>query len=172
MSKTLSYNFSPAPNALARTGKLSLDFVSWGADSAFVKKQDEPGSCVLTNVNSGVDTPCEITFGRQTIKNVYANTAVNPAYQSANSTGVKVLTKVSAVCSIVDTVDTSYRVDVPISATITLTTGTDAMLDDDMCLSFLRYTMSTFFNDATAAANVTSSRLGALRRGSLVPTQK
>lgn len=172
MAKTLSYNITPAPGAQLRTAKLPLDFISWSADSAYAKKQDQPDSCVYTNVNSGVDTPCEVTFGRQTIKNVYASTTVNPAYQSANTVGVKTLTKVSAVLTITDSANAAYRVDVPISATITLTTGTDPLVTDDVCMNFINYAMSTLFTEASATSAVTSQRLGALRRGSLVPTQK
>lgn len=170
MSRSLSFNVVPAPAAQRRTAKLPLDYIPWN-NSQFILKQDSPDTVVLTSVNSSVDTPCEITFGRQTVKNVYSTTGISLSNQAANATGVKTLVKLNSTFSITDSVDASYRVDVPFAATLTVLTGTDPLITDDAVKTMITYLVSALFNDATATADVTSNRISALRRGSLIPTQ-
>lgn len=172
MSRTISYNLTPTPGTTLRTAKLSLDFIDFSSNGAFTKTVDEPDLCVLSNKNAPLDAPCTLTYIRQNVKNVYGNKVISEANQTPNKAGVKNVVKLDTVLTITDSVDATYRADVPFSCSISCTTGVDALLTDNIVLTLLSYAVSSMFTDATAAATVSSARIANIRRGAMVPVQQ
>lgn len=149
------------------SSETSLETAATGLDYPvnFAVKSDVPGECKIVNNTTPLDRPEIIRFAYSEIEDVYKNTNIDPSVYGASRKGVQILVQLSEVWSLTDTVDASYRVDLPISAHIVLKVPACEYITNSDILGAVNRLMGGLYVDKTVDTN----RLQALLRGSLKP---
>lgn len=161
MSKTLNVGYT---DTVATPKNLPVPDLSYGVD--FRVKSETANEVVITNVTSPIDRPEQLRFGYSEIKDVYANTSVDPSVYSNSRKGVQILCQVTDVYSVSDTVDATYRVDLPVSCHVVVKIPACELITPDQIKALVFRSVSGMFE----TGQVTSARLNSMFRGSLTPT--
>lgn len=164
MAKTVSVGYTDTPIAEVTSLELPRGLVNFGAD--FRIKSDVPNELVLTNLTSPMDRPERFRVAFNEIANVYSGSGIDPTCYAPSKKGVSVLVQVTGIYSVTDTVDSSYRVDLPISAHIVLKVPANENITADMIQTMLGRVVS----GAYETGSETVSRIQSLLRGSLTPS--
>lgn len=128
--------------------------------------QDVPGEVILTNITSPLDRGESIRFAITNVKDVYANTGVDPAFQAASHQGVSLVVQVNDTWRYEDSATpTASKVDLPISAHLVIKAPKTSFLGADDYLSITKRVYSLLFGTGA----ITSARLMMLLKGALDP---
>lgn len=164
MSKIVNAGYTDT----AISGVTSLNFprglVNYAAD--FRVKSDAPNEAVLTNLTSPVDRPEKFRFSYSEIANIYNGVDIDPSVYAPSRRGVSILGQVSEVFSVTDSVDATFRNDLPISAHIVLKVPANENITATMLQTLIGRLVSGLYE--TGSLDIT--RLQSLFRGSLIPT--
>lgn len=120
----------------------------------------------ITNTTSPIDVPETARIAIQNVGNIYDGTDILPSYFATSKAGRQLLIQLNDILTATDSADLSYRADLPFSGHVVLKFPTNSLVTADMLLAFYERLISMAF--ATGA--VTKSRLEALMRGSLKPS--
>lgn len=160
MAKSVTLNYTDTAGGTAPT--LTGIAKNYGAD--FAKKVDVAGNADITNITSPPDAPNTERFSVTVIKDIYKGTPVNESYKSGNKSGFSLLSQCNLVATITDSEDSTYRVDVPISAHVVVKGPNDSNITTThLTTALMRAIGGLYETDG-------SSRLAALVRGSLLPS--
>lgn len=163
MSKTISAGYTDT----AISGVTSLTYprglVNFAAD--FRVKKDGDSEAIITNLTTPVDRPEKFRWNASDIANIYSGTDIDPSVFAPSKKGVSVLAQVTEVYSVTDSVDASFRIDLPVSAHIVIKTPQSEYLTSDILQTVVGRLISGLFETGSTA----TSRIGALVRGSLLP---
>lgn len=132
-----------------------------------VKTNNSGKEVILTNLTSPIDRPENIRLAYSDIANIYSGTGVDPSVSAPTKRGVSILSQVTDVISVTDTTDADYRVDLPVSAHLVLKVPASEFITADLVQTLLGRLLSSLFD----AGATTTSRLEAILRGSLVPSE-
>lgn len=154
-----SWNYTDAAN----TKQISIPDIDY---SEFARVSAKSGEAVMTNTTSPVDRPETVRAALQNIANIYAGTSIEPAYYSVSKAGRSLLLQVNDILTYTDDTDVSLRQDYPISAHMVVRFPTNVNVDATVILTVVERLIATAF----ATTKTDSSRLEALIRGSLEPT--
>lgn len=160
MAKTVSLNFTDSAGGTAKS--LVLPLINYSAD--YVKVVDIAGEAILTNLTSPTDCPNTMRFSTSAVADIYKNSGITAEYRSPSKKGFSLLAQSRAVYTVSDSVDTSYRVDLPIEAHIVVKAPNDANITSAMLEAVIARTVRGFYETNA------SLRLAAMARGSLLPT--
>lgn len=163
MSKTVSYNRTDTAVAGVPSLNLPVAVLNYKADFSMV--QASPSELVLTNLTSPIDRPETIRYSVNAIKDIYKGTGIDPTSYSASRRGVSLLAQLTDRWTVADTVDTTYNVTLPVQAHMVLKLPADAVITPDMVKLLVGRLCDTLFNTGL----ITSERLNAMLRGSLLP---
>lgn len=161
MAKVISVGYT---DTIAVAKSLSIPDLDYTVD--FTPKSTKDGVAIITNVTSPLDRPENIRFAYSEIANVYEGTKVDPGYLGTSKRGVSLLCQVTDIYSLTDDTDTAYRVDLPVSAHIVLRLPACEYITPDMAKALVVRTVSSMFG----TGQVSSARIAALLRGSLLPS--
>jgi hypothetical protein len=132
-----------------------------------VKTNNTGKEVVLTNLTSPIDRPENIRLAYSDIANIYSGTGVDPSLSAPTKRGVSILSQVTDVISVTDDTDADYRVDLPISAHIVLKVPASEYITANVVQTLIGRLLSSLFDTGVT----TTSRLEAILRGSLVPSE-
>lgn len=161
MSYSLNKGYT---DTITTTKSVAIPDLDYATD--FRISTDVPGEVILTNVTSPMDRNESIRLALSSVKDIYTNTGVDPAYMAASHQGV------SLVCQVIDTWryadaanPTAQAIDLPISAHIVLKAPKTSYISADDYLSIAQRAFSLLF----ATGSVTSAHLVTLLKGALDP---
>jgi hypothetical protein len=160
MAKTLNKGYA---DSVVATKNVAIPSLSWGTD--FKTKVDDPNEVIVTNVTCPLDRPETIRFGYTEIADVYKNTSIDSSVYAPTKRGIQLLAQVNDVYTVTDSVDTQYRVDLPVQAHLVIKVPANELITADEVNKLIARAVSTFY----ATATVTSEKIAAMIRGSLRP---
>lgn len=114
------------------------------------------------NITSPVDRVATCDIWRRKIDDVYKGTGINPVDQAPHTDGISIGRKLSAKYKITDSV-TNESVIVPISGTITITTGVHEAMSANVIEAFLKDVVAQLY----PTASITSNQIARQLSGSL-----
>lgn len=164
MAKSVTLNIndtaiSGGPQALS----VSLPAINWPVD--WSKTVDEAGSATLTYKPAPFDAPQTAKFAVNRIANIYAGSPVDASYQLPYKRGASILCQVNLVASVTDTADSTYRVDLPLSAHLVIKAPMSGLLT----VNDIRSVAERAFALLYETGSTDSTRLTELLKGSMLP---
>lgn len=166
MSKVKSVGYTDTPIEGVSSLTFPRAILNLGKD--FRVKSDSPGKEVkLTNITCPTDRPEVIRIAYSDIPNVYSGTGVEAALTAPTKRGVSVLSQVTSVISVTDTTAPDYRVDLPVSCHLVIKVPANENIAAADIQTVLGRLLSSLFDSGVS----TTSRLEAIIRGSLVPSE-
>lgn len=151
-------------------GVSALDFprglLNFGSD--FRIKSTVPGKeVILTNITSPVDRPEKVRLGYTEVANVYNGSGVEPSVLAPTKRGTQILAQLTDVLSVTDDTDPDYRIDLPVSFHLVIKVPASEHITAADVETGLGRLLSCLFDSGA----VTTSRLEAILRGALVPSE-
>lgn len=164
MAKTVVYQ--SADTAISGVSSLSIPIglVNYGKDWA-VRAGSPASELKIANLNSPRGLEEQFRFAQSDITNVYRNTNIDPGLFSPSKRGVSLLSQLTGAFTVTDSVTSEMYVE-PIEGHIVLKIPSDQYITDAMVLTFIGRMITGLFNTGV----VTSERLKAMLRGSLLPS--
>lgn len=162
MSKVISVGYT---DTIATPKSVSIPDLDWAVD--FTPKTTKDGLAILTNLTSPLDRPENVRISFGEIANIYDGTKVDPSYLGTSKRGVSVLVQINDIFSLTESTDPTYRVDLPVAAHIVLRIPACEYITPDMVKTLVFRAVSALFG----TGDVSSARISALLRGSLVPSE-
>lgn len=163
MSKVINYGYTDT----AISGVTSMNFprglVNYKSD--FRVQKNGSDDVTLTNITSPVDRQEKFRFAVNEVKNIYTNSGIDPSVWAASTRGNSLLISVAETISVTDSVDPSYRVDLPVTCNITLKTPQSDLITSEYLLVLLGRAVSGAFE----TGSLTTDGIKRLTHGSLVP---
>jgi hypothetical protein len=132
-----------------------------------VKSNNSGKEVVLTNITSPIDKPENIRLAYTDIANIYNGTGIEPSVAAPTKRGVSVLAQVTDVLSVTDTADADFRVDLPLSCHLVIKVPASEYVTATQVQAVVGRLLSSLFD----TGSTTNSRLEAILRGSLVPSE-
>lgn len=163
MTKQLVLN--RADTAISGVPSLSLPLAVLNLPVDFVTKTRSNKEVVLANLTSPLGAVETIRFAVNDVANVYSGTQIQPTMWATSKHGVSILAQLNDIFSVTDTVDASFRQDLPVSAHIVLKVPDSELITGDVLKAIVGRLVDALFDSGAVA----SSRLVALARGSLIP---
>lgn len=160
MAKVISKGYT---DTVVATKSLSIPDLSFSTD--FCKKVDDPGTAVLANVTSPLDRTELITFGYSEVRDVYKDQNIDSSVQAASHKGVQILAKVTDVFSLTDSVDPSYRVDLPVSAHVVIRVPACEYISTSDIEKLALRAVSALYDTGA----ITTTKLANVLKGALIP---
>lgn len=164
MAKVVNKGYTDTPVE----GVPSLTFpravLNFAAD--FRVKGNQPGEVVLANITSPVDRTEQIRIAFSNITNVYSGTSIEPSLAAPTKRGISLLCQVTDIISVTDDTDPDYRIDLPVSYHLVIKVPANENLTTTLIQEGLGRMISGVFD----TGSTTLTRLAALIRGSLVPS--
>ena len=164
MSKQLVLNRTDT--AISGVSSLALPLAVLNFPVDFVVKNRSNKEAVLANLTSPLGAVETIRFAVNDVSNVYSGTQIQPTLWATSKHGVSMLVQLNEIFSITDTADTSFRQDLPVSAHIVLKVPDSEFITGDVMKTIIGRLVDAMFDSGV----VTSGRLAALARGSLLPS--
>jgi hypothetical protein len=166
MAKVKSTGYTDTPISGVTTLTFPRAILNFEKDFR-VKSNNTGKEVVLTNITSPVDRPEKIRIAYSDIANVYSGTGVEASVSAPTKRGVSILAQVTETISVTDSVDPDYRVDLPVSYHVVIKVpASEHITGSDIQLGLGRL-LSSLFDGGVS----TTSRLEAILRGSLVPSE-
>lgn len=129
-------------------------------------KSDQPNEVVLTNITSPVDRPEQIRVAYSNVTNIYSGTSIEPSLAAPTKRGISVLCQVTDIISVTDSVDADYRIDLPVSYHMVI----KVPANENLTTTLIQEGVGRMISGIFETGSVTLTRLEALIRGSLVPS--
>lgn len=167
MAKVISAGYTDTPiEGVTPPVNFTRGLLNFGADFR-VKSNVAGKEVVLTNITAPDEQPEKIRIGYTEVSNVYAGTGVEPSVYAPSKKGVQILAQVTEVITVTDDADPEYRIDLPVSYHMVIKVPMSSYITSASIVTGVGRLLSGLFD----AGAVTTSRLDAIRRGALVPTE-
>lgn len=166
MAKTVNSGYTDtaiAGNPVLTFPRGSLNFL---ADFR-VKSNNSGKEVVVTNLTSPIDRPENIRLAYSDVSNIYTGTGIDPSTMAPTKRGISVLVQATEVISVTDDVDVNYRIDLPVSAHLVIKVPSSEFITSALVETLIGRLLSGLFDTGVE----TTTRLDAILRGSLVPTE-
>lgn len=164
MTKQLNLNRTDTAISGVSSLNMPLGILNFPVD--FTPKSRTSKIAVLANLTSPLGAVETVRFAVNDIANVFTGTGISPTLWATSKHGMSVLIQLNDIFSVTDTVDSTFRQDLPVSGHIVLKVPDSELITGDVIKAFLGRLCDCAFNSGV----VTSERLAALCRGSLLPT--
>jgi hypothetical protein len=132
-----------------------------------VKANNNGKEVVLTNITSPIDRPEQIRLAYTDVANVYNGTGIEPSVAAPTKRGVSILAQVTDVLSVTDTADADFRIDLPMSCHLVIKVPSSEYVTAEQVKAVIGRLLSSLYDTGVTS----NSRLEAILRGSLVPTE-
>ena len=166
MSKVKSTGYTDTPIEGVPTLTFPRGLVNIGKDFR-VKSNVAGKEIVLTNITSPIDRPEKIRIAYSEMANVYVGSGIEASVLAPTKKGVSLLAQVTDIITVTDSTDPDYRIDLPVSCHLVVKVPASEHIgaaDVETCIGRL---LSSLFDTGVT----TTTRLEAILRGSLVPTE-
>jgi len=132
-----------------------------------VKSNTSGKEVVLTNLTSPIDRPELIRVAYTEVANIYNGTGIEPSVAAPTKRGVSVLAQVTDIISVTDSTDVDFRIDLPMSGHLVLKVPMSEYITATQVQTLVGRLVSSLYDTGV----LTTSRLEAILRGSLVPSE-
>lgn len=163
MTKSVNVGYTDTPIPDVTTLTFPRGKVNFGAD--FRVKNETASEVVITNLTTPVDRPEKFRISYSDVANIYSGSDVDPSVYAPSKRGVSVLCQLTETFSVTDSVDSTFRIDLPVSAHLVLKVPASEYLTGTMILDLVGRLVSGLFE----TGSVTDGRVKSLLRGSLLP---
>jgi len=163
MTKQISWGFKDTPVDGVSNLSLSRPVINFSSD--FRVKTEKSGEVVLTNLTTPLDRPEQIRIATSDIRDVYANTDIDPSVYAPSKRGVSILTQITDTLSVADDNDADFRVDLPVSAHLVVKVPASEYISADKVEALVARLISTLYETGEDG----TTRIDSVLRGSLVP---
>lgn len=163
MAKTLNLNVTDTGVEGVTTLALDKAIINYGED--FRVKSQDASSVILTNMTSPLDKPETYRVAVSPVKDIYKGSSIDPNLYSVSRKGVSILCGLQKVYTVTDSADTSYEKDLPASGHIVLKVPADAVFTADVVEDLVGRIVAGLYE----SGSITTERLTAIMRGSLIP---
>lgn len=164
MSIIKSLNFTDTLIAGDPTLTFSRGALNYSANWRVVS--DGPSEVKLTNISSPLDAPETIRIAYSDVKNIYANTALEPSQMSPSKAGASILVELKEVITVRDDANSDLDLHLPVSYHIVMKLPKSSNITSDDVFTGLGRLVSALYDTGSN----TATRLESMLRGSLVPT--
>jgi hypothetical protein len=166
MAKVINAGYTDTPVSGVSSLTFPRAILNIGTDYR-VKSNNNGKEVVITNLTSPIDRPENIRLAYTDIANIYSGTGVDPSVSAPTKRGVSILSQVTDVLSVTDDTDADYRIDLPISAHLVIKVPSSEYITSAQVQTLVGRLLSSLFDTGSTS----TSRLEAILRGSLVPTE-
>lgn len=161
----MAKSIATGPTDTAFSGSTTLTVpipgLNWTTDHRILSSNT--GEMLTTNVTSPTNQPETFRFARKVIKDVYANTGVDPSARLSTKTGFAQLVEMRQLWKETDSVDVTYEKFIPLKVGITIQTSDYGNVTADMLLTAAKRAIAALFEKGV----VTSTGMAAYQRGVL-----
>lgn len=165
MSISIDPGYTDTP--IVGVTELTFDRGLVNFDADFRVKSNNPGKeVVLTNITSPIDRPEKFRISYSEVTNVYNGTGIDQSAYAASKKGVSVLVQLTEIHSVVDSADSDYRVDLPVSYHLVIKVPASGNIPAATIEAGIGRLLSGLYDTGVS----TTSRLESILRGSLVPS--
>lgn len=166
MAKTVDLGVTDTP--ISGVSSLTFDRGLLNFKEDFRIKSNQNGKEVmLSNITSPIDRGESIRLAYNDINNIYSGTSIDPSVYSPTKRGISVLTQITNTLSVRDSSDPNFRVDLPISAHLVVKVPSSEFINAQQVEVLIGRLLSSLFDTGSTS----ESRLEAILRGSLLPTE-
>lgn len=166
MTTTVTKGYNDTPVEGVSSLVLDRAILNLGTDFR-LKSNDAGKEIVLTNLTSPIDRPERIRIAYSEVANVYTGSGIDPSVSSPTKKGVSILVQLTNILTVKDSVDASYRQDLPLSLHMVMKIPSSEFVTAAVVEENLGRLLSGLFDTGSSS----TSRLEAILRGSLVPTE-
>lgn len=163
MAQSISYGYTDT--AISGVTSLTLPRGLINFKSDFSVQKNATTDITLVNLTSPVDRPEKFRFALSNVDNIYANTGIDPSVWGATKQGQSLLIQLTEVLSVTDSVDPSYRVDLPVQCNISLKVPKNSLVTPEYLLTLIGRAVSGAFGTGETSTN----GIKRLIHGSLIP---
>lgn len=165
MPKIINTGYTDTANAAITHTTAPRAKLNFAAD--FKAKKSGDTELIITNVTSPLDRPESIRFGVTDIKNVYNGLDISVAVQAPSKKGTQILTQVTEVISVTDSVDAMYRIDLPVSAHLVIKVPNSEHITGEIVQTLVSRVISSLYVNTKDD----TTRINSLLRGVLKPSE-
>lgn len=165
MTKVITKNYSDTPISGVTTLTFPRGLMNFKTD--FRVKSNGIKEMVMTNLTSPIAKPESVRIAVTDVANVYSGTDLEPSVFAPSKKGMSILVQLTNVLTVTDSANPDYIADLPISAHLVLKVPNNENLTASMLQENLGRLLSCLFDTGSTE----SSRLEAILRGSLVPSE-
>lgn len=162
MSKSASFGFT---DAVATPKNLPIVDLSYATN--FAVNQYQPDKVELVNITSPMDQLEYIRYQCQPVADVYKGTSIDPSAYSLSRKGIAVAAVVRDTLRVTDSADSTFVLDLPVKASLSLTLPQSTYLTGALVQQLLTRVVSAWFETGA----VDSDRIMAMVRGSMKPAE-
>lgn len=157
MSKSIS-------NGLTYGSAATFNYKKLDIAKNFAIRTDEPNECVVVNINTPAGQSNTLRYAIEPVRDVIKGTDVY--YPPVNTTGSRLLIQSTQVNRVIDDVDATYCVDLPIQVSLTVKYPNSELITDAQLVSAISDILGAVVQDAADPNAV----LKKLMRGAMRPT--
>lgn len=147
---------------------VNLPIAAYDYPVVFRSLIEKPGEIILTNLSAPVDRPERLRVAHEVKKDVYKGTGVNPAYMPPSLEGINLLLQQTAIFSLVDSANPSFRIDLPVQGHFVLKMPANQYITSDIQKEIVGRALGQLWDPNAGESG--EWRFVTLMRGSLKPT--
>lgn len=161
MSIQVSKNYTDTSTGV----KPAIEIAPLNFATDFRVERNTPSEAILTNLTSPIGLPERFRFAASDVKDIYAGTSVDRAYQALSKRGSSVLIQLNDTWTLTDTEKPDFIQALPLSCHLVVKVPQNGYLTTNDVMSFIGRMLGGLFE----TGSITNERLTALLRGSLIP---
>lgn len=142
---------------------VTIPDLAYAAD--FAVASEAPGCTVLSNLSTPLDQAETIRFQIQDVANIYNGSGVDPTFYASSKKGFSLLVQVNDVARVTSDEDTSFQVDLPVSAHLVIKAPKSQYVTADILRDAALRAVSLLF----ATGSTGTERISSLVRGAMTP---
>lgn len=166
MAKVITQGYTDTPIEGVPSLSFSRGLLNFKEDFR-VKLNNSGKEVILTNITSPIGKPENIRIAYSEVANVFSGTGIEPTAYTPSKRGVNLLVQVTNVLSVTDDTDADFRVDLPISCHAVIKIPASEYITSEQIKIEIGRLLSSLYD----TGSLNDSRLEAILRGSLVPTE-
>lgn len=164
MAKSASFGYTDTLDTGSATRTFTRANLNWPVDFVATEKSDMKFQGA--NKTSPMDQLETIRVQASEISDVYKGTSIDPSAYSGSRKGLSIVAQVNDILRVTDSVDTTYQVDLPLSAHMVIKVPQNSMITSDHVMALAGRCLATLFD----SNQLTSGRIANLLRGAMTPT--
>lgn len=164
MSKTTSFGYTDTAPAGGATKALTRPNLNYAANFSVTASTDS--KAIITNLTTPVDQPETIRWQESNIANIYDGTTIDPSVYATSKQGISVVAQVNSILRVVDSVDATFQVDLPISVHMVMKLPKSQYITSANIQTAIARCVAAYYE--TDSDGVT--RIDKLVRGSMLPS--
>lgn len=164
MSKSLGFSYSDTAFGSPETLNLVRANINFGVD--YVESERKPNETKLININSSNDRPEKFRIAYSEVKDIYANSGIDPAYYAPSRKGFSIVSQLTNVGRVTEST-TGEVYDIPFSVHVVIKASNDVLVTATVLETELKRMLSALYLENAT----TVTRLSQLMKGAVTPPE-